>query len=236
MLGEIAVQVRATSSSPSIRRHKGRWLLIVPPGADMKRVAEWVDSVAPELLRRLGKKSAGERLFSFERPAVIGVESERMRTVRILPDALNRPAEIYAQRGKDGLAIFVGKNIDIESLDGQGYVSRMLLKVAQLYAPEILFPEAEAIAARVGDAPSAWSVSKGSKTLGRCNSRREIALSVYCVFLTRELREYIICHELAHLREMNHSAAFHRLCDSYLGGREASLEKKLREYRWPVMK
>ena len=46
----------------------------------------------------------------------------------------------------------------------------------------------------------------------------------------------MILHELAHLLEMNHSPRFHALLDSYLGGSEATLTRRLRTYRWPILR
>lgn len=56
------------------------------------------------------------------------------------------------------------------------------------------------------------------------------------VFLPLELSDYVIYHELAHLTEMNHSPRFHALLDSYLGGREAELVRKLKGFVWPVLR
>ena len=71
--------------------------------------------------------------------------------------------------------------------------------------------------------------------LGRCNSRGVIALSSVLVFLPEELREYVICHELAHLDEMNHSPRFHALCDKYCRGRERQLEAALKAAVIPIV-
>ena len=43
---------------------------------------------------------------------------------------------------------------------------------------------------------------------GSCNTRREVRLAWRLVKARPELIDYVICHELAHLRHMNHSSAF----------------------------
>ena len=43
---------------------------------------------------------------------------------------------------------------------------------------------------------------------GSCNTRREVRLAWRLVKAPAEMVDYVICHELAHLRHMNHSAAF----------------------------
>ena len=55
------------------------------------------------------------------------------------------------------------------------------------------------------------------------------------MFLPQDLVDLIICHEFAHLRHLNHSAAFHALCNTYLGGREKELETQLKHFPWPLL-
>lgn len=227
-LGEIKVSVRRGSTRASIRRRNGRWLLIVPPGADMDRVWKWLESVKPSLFARLPEKS----LFSFDQPVVLGEGSSARREIAVVSSLRARKGEIFATSG----AIHVGEDLDLDDIDVQGTISRLLLRLAYKGAPEILIPRAREIARRVGDEPSEWTISRGHTVLGRCSSRRAIALSCACVFLPPELRDYIVCHELAHLREMNHSARFHALCDAYCSGREKELIAKLHNYKWPVMR
>ena len=55
---------------------------------------------------------------------------------------------------------------------------------------------------------------------GSCNTRREVRLAWRLVKARPELIDYVICHELAHLRHMNHSSAFWaevgRQCPDYV--------------------
>jgi predicted metal-dependent hydrolase len=43
---------------------------------------------------------------------------------------------------------------------------------------------------------------------GSCSIKKNINLSAYLLLLPTDLQDYVMLHELAHLKEMNHSAAF----------------------------
>ena len=123
----------------------------------------------------------------------------------------------------------------VESPQTSATISRFLHLAARRLAPAILIPRARSLAAGFGLRVDKWEIAHGKTTLGTCYpSGRRIRLSYMCVFLDQELRDYIICHELAHLTEPGHTPAFHRLCDRYCSGREAMLVRRLHTFPWPV--
>ena len=136
----------------------------------------------------------------------------------------------------DGLTIELrrqGVNPDGIMLSPRIYV-KACRTIAYSVASQLLLPRAREIAAKLGCSPAGWKISRGSTVLGTCSSRGLISISYMCVFLPAALRDYIVCHELAHLTHMDHSEAFHRLLDAYLGGEEQRLVKELKNYRWPI--
>lgn len=62
-------------------------------------------------------------------------------------------------------------------------------------------------------------LSSANSRWGSCNSRREVRFSWRLIKANPGLIDYVVCHELAHLRHMNHSAAFwaevKRMCPDY---------------------
>lgn len=80
---------------------------------------------------------------------------------------------------------------------------------ARVALPELLSATAEELdvhyaSCRVSNARSRW---------GSCSSRGVIMLSSNCLFLPPELSYHIMCHELTHISQMNHSPAFHEELD-----------------------
>ena len=65
---------------------------------------------------------------------------------------------------------------------------------------------------------------------GSCTAQNNISLSLFLMTLPPHLRDYVIVHELCHTVHHNHSAEFHALVDSLLGGKEKALARELRGY------
>ena len=64
---------------------------------------------------------------------------------------------------------------------------------------------------------------------GVCKSDRTITFN-YCIsMLPRELQDYVVSHEVAHLREMNHSQSFWKVVE-YLCPNYRQLRKELKSY------
>ena len=62
------------------------------------------------------------------------------------------------------------------------------------------------------------TISKARSRWGSCSSKRDISLSFYLMLLPAHLMDYVILHELAHTREMNHGSKFWELLNQLTDG------------------
>ena len=65
---------------------------------------------------------------------------------------------------------------------------------------------------------------------GSCSSLGNINLSLWLMLAPSHLVDYVLCHELAHLREMNHGPRFWKVLDDMTGGRARKLEGEMRRF------
>ncbi|MBN2667357.1 MAG: M48 family metallopeptidase [Bacteroidales bacterium] len=69
-----------------------------------------------------------------------------------------------------------------------------------------------------GFRPTGLTVRKMKSRWGSCSSKGRIALSYDLIRLSKECREYVMIHELCHLKHHNHGAGFYNLLTEVLPG------------------
>lgn len=116
----------------------------------------------------------------------------------------------------------------------QNIINKLLIHCAISATGDFLVPRARRMAAAIERSPLGWNVKDSRTRLGSCSSNGIITLSPRLIFLPFDLADYIIFHELAHLSEMNHSAAFHQVCDTYCNGLESELRARVKAFDFPV--
>ncbi len=65
-----------------------------------------------------------------------------------------------------------------------------------------------AFGVRLGVKPTRIAVRDTSSRWGSCSSARSLSFSWRLIFAPDYVRDYVVAHEVAHLREMNHGARF----------------------------
>jgi predicted metal-dependent hydrolase len=135
--------------------------------------------------------------------------------------------ELQLATGSRTLAVALPGALRITTRNGEeDSIRRAVVAWYKRRARELLVPRVMELAARAGIAPPKVMISSAMARWGSCNSDREVRLAWRLLKAPRELIDYVICHELAHLRHMNHSAAFWAEVERQLPG-HAALRKRL---------
>ena len=123
-------------------------------------------------------------------------------------------------RGTRARATREGAELRVSAPEGDiAAVRRAVVRWYKSVAHDVLSSRVEALALAAGLVPPRVFISPARARWGSCNTRRELRLAWRLVKAPPHLVDYVICHELAHLRHMNHSRAFwgevERQCPAY---------------------
>jgi predicted metal-dependent hydrolase len=135
--------------------------------------------------------------------------------------------ELQLARGSRTMAVALPGVLRVMTRDGsEESIRRAVVAWYKRAAREALVPRVMELAARAGIIAPSVTISSAMARWGSCSSRREVRLAWRLLKAPRDLIDYVICHELAHLRHMNHSAAFWAEVERQLPG-HAALRKRL---------
>lgn len=102
----------------------------------------------------------------------------------------------------DDEAFYVPEGLENERL------RQAVIQAYKLFARNYLTMRTYEIARMMGLNPTAVKVNSAKTRWGSCSSRGSVNYTWYAVMADRDAVDYIIIHELCHMRHMNHSAAF----------------------------
>ncbi|MBQ8325045.1 MAG: M48 family metallopeptidase [Clostridia bacterium] len=89
-------------------------------------------------------------------------------------------------------------------------------KRLRMLAKELLPPLTEAWAFRMGVCPKGIRITSAKTRYGSCSAKGNLCFSLYLMRSPAEAVEYVVVHELCHLKHLNHSKAFWEEVARYL--------------------
>ncbi|MCR1952650.1 M48 family metallopeptidase [Clostridium sp. DSM 100503] len=107
-------------------------------------------------------------------------------------------------------------NITINSKDlSREYINELLISWYKKLSIDIVGKRVMDISNNIYIKPSKIIIKNQKSLWGSCNSKREIRLNWRLVLMPQFVMDYIIIHELCHIKQMNHSKEFWKLVESY---------------------
>lgn len=83
-------------------------------------------------------------------------------------------------------------------------------------AQKILPQKLNYFAQQMGVYPTDCKITAAKKRFGSCSSKGRISFSCFLMLFPDEAIDYVVVHELAHLKEMNHSRRFYEIIERVL--------------------
>lgn len=113
--------------------------------------------------------------------------------------------------------VFIEKDkviINTVSLE-KTYITKLIVDWYKKIATDIIGKMAMEVSDKISIKPSKIIIKDQKSLWGSCNSKKEIRLNWRLVLMPYPVMEYIIIHELCHIKHMNHSKEFWSLVNYY---------------------
>ena len=112
--------------------------------------------------------------------------------------------------------------------DNTEQIKKMIDKMYYMIAEKEVESAMEKTRKMVGLAPEEYKIKKIKYAWGTCSSRKVITINQNLMMYSRKAIEYVVLHEICHLKYMNHSKKFWEMVESYMPDYKEA-EKELKE-------
>lgn len=195
--GDIAVKTHVFAKRMTARvAPSGQLTITMPPHMSTRTAQRFVDSARNQLRDLL---TSQHRQPAYVRDQPIGKSHQLLF--------------LYDERSvsvtTSGTKIIVrAPAADVKTPDVQQQIRRAITTALRKEAKSYLPRRLEYLAAQHGFDYAAVRFTHASSRWGSCSSRGTISLNIALMNLPFELLDYVLLHELAHTRHMNHSRQF----------------------------
>lgn len=220
-LGNIVVRVNPRARRLIFRAVEGGFVVTVPPGTTWDNVGRGLETLRPRLREAQAKRN--ERLIDLN----YRIETEYFKLALVEMDTLR-----FQARSEAGvMQIICPRNTDFSDSSLQVWLKKVISEALRKNAGRVLPPRLCVLSKRFGLPFHHVRINASSGRWGSCSIRKDINLSCYLLLLPGHLIDYVLLHELAHTRVMNHGLEFWALLDTLTGGKAKALRQELRNYR-----
>lgn len=102
------------------------------------------------------------------------------------------------------------------------------LKELRRRAKEVIPPKVEHYAVLMGVTPASVKITAARTRYGSCSGKNGLCFSLFLMEKSERCIDYVVVHELAHIKQHNHSPAFYREIEKILPDYRARV-KELKE-------
>jgi predicted metal-dependent hydrolase len=197
---ELSVRLNPQARRLIVKVHptSGEVMVIAPSKRALDRAVEFARSQADWIARQLAQVPSRVVLMPGARIPFRGTEHVVVRG--------------------DGGPVFVDGDKPVITVCGRAeHAPRRLLDFLKKQAKRDLEAKAFEYASRLGAKPSRITVRDTASRWGSCSSTRSLSFSWRLILAPPFVLNYVVAHEVAHLREMNHGAAFWRIVRELVG-------------------
>lgn len=220
-LGTIHIRTLSTARRFSFTIRNGAVHVVMPLYARREQLLEAIEHTRPALTAALQQAEPSLLKAGYRRTFAEGVleiaEGDTLQTQMLHP----RP-------GHYTLAVPRGTQFT-EAVRAQ--ISKVFERILCSHAKVLLARRLAELSERHALPFNRLTVRATHKQWGCCTTGKNISLSCYLLFLPPHLADYVMLHELAHTREMNHSSRFWELLDRLTGHRAHALRNELRQHK-----
>lgn len=175
---------------------KNKIILTLPPRATRTQMTDFLKKAEGWIEKNISKKL---EVASFEEGRVVNLLGQKL----IITQQRNFTCRDVKIEGEE-LVVYGPKDrlSDMVTVFLKGYAQEKFTGICEDYAEKI---EESLNKVTIRSQKSRW---------GSCSSQRNISLSWRLIFAPYEVAAYVCAHEVAHLKEMNHSKNFWRVVES----------------------
>ena len=219
--GEVKFTLNHRLMRLSMRVKEGKLYVSAPLSCSSERIMDFVRSKTDWILKQ--QKAQRSTILQFDIDVEFSTKYHKLIIERVSRN------QVSAIRGNGKVQVFIPQDYDCNNEQFQLFVRKVLIQVMRIEAKHYLPGRLKRIADACGLKFHNVFIKDLSTRWGSCSSENNINLNLHLMRLPDRLIDYVLCHELAHLVERNHSQKFWNLLEKIYPGAKA-IDKEMKSY------
>lgn len=134
----------------------------------------------------------------------------------LMPLIVNQGKKSHVTNERDKIIVTLSTRITSTKIAESTQIKKQLERWLKSRAEKLLTAKVSLLSQRVNLSPKSISIRQYKARWGCCDNRGQIKLNYLLLMLPDWVIDYVIVHELCHLKFLNHSADFWNLVESFL--------------------